>query len=54
MKFPTTILVANPSGNDLLTGGTFGIEASILTTISAVIISVITYILIKKKYKDLV
>lgn len=47
--FPTTILTASASGNELLTGGAFGMEASILTTIFVIIFNIVLYNLIKKK-----
>lgn len=49
--FPTTIFSPSVVGSELLTGGSFGIEGSILTTIFASVCSIVLYVLIKKKTK---
>ena len=49
MVLPTTLFTATVVGNDLLTGGAFGIEGSILTTIIGVIGCVILHVLIQRK-----
>lgn len=52
MALPSTLFTATAVGSDLLTGGAFGIEGSILTTIIGVIGCVILHVLIQQKRKQ--
>lgn len=49
MVLPSTVFEASVSGDELLTGGPFGVEGSILTTIIGVLGCVILHLLIRRK-----